>query len=148
MFCRICGKELNEQAFACPGCGCLVGAAPKKPKKTTEKRENKGGLFKLFLILSVSCLAISLLFTIGSVIFAEPSVWSGYYSTNVYMRTGVLAIPAFATGVCGLGFGVTTFILGLKQKDASLKMMAIVNFIFSVTIFVAGVLAFSNCYAL
>ena len=147
MFCRNCGKEVGEQAFACPGCGCLVGGAPKKIKNLTTD-ESKNTPLKLFLILSVSCLAISLLFTIGSVIFAEPSVWSGYYSTSVYMRTGVLAIPAFATGVCGLGFGVTTFILGLKQKDASLKMMAIVNFIFSVTIFVAGVLAFSNCYAL
>ncbi len=25
MFCRVCGKEINDQAVICPNCGCATG---------------------------------------------------------------------------------------------------------------------------
>jgi hypothetical protein len=148
MFCRICGKELNEQAFACPGCGCLVGAAPKKPKKTTEKRENKGGLFKLFLILSVSLVALSLMFSFGAVVFPELILDIYTYSAEAYLYTGILAVPAILTGVCGLGFSITAFVMGLKQQDSALKMLAISNFIFSIAVYVVSIFTCIGCYYL
>ena len=33
MFCRICGKEINDQAVICPNCGCETG------KKTVVTKE-------------------------------------------------------------------------------------------------------------
>lgn len=149
MFCRNCGREVSEQAFACPGCGCLVGNVSQKMKKEdVEGTEKKSMVFKLFLILSVSFMALALAFSIGSIVFGDIDAYvykSGYYSdynVRVSWYTGSLAVPAFITGACGLGFGITSFVLGLKEKSEATKMLSIINFIFSIAIFVVSFFAF------
>ena len=152
MFCKICGKELNEHAFACPNCGCLVNEGATKPVKVKAETSEKSTSFKVFLILSVSFVALSLLFSIGSIVFSYPFVY--YYNSSYtsysygYLFTNGLAIPAFVAGICALGFGITAFVLGLKQQNDSMKMISVVNFIFAIAVCIIAVLAFGNCYEL
>lgn len=150
MFCKICGKELNEHAFACPNCGCLVNEGVYKKKKSELAGTNGSNdkLLKTFLIIAFSCSMASLLFAMASVIYPYLSVelYSGYYTYTVsYWRTGSTAIPAFIFGIFALGTGITSFVLGLKKKDNVLQMISIINFILCIFVYIIACLAFGNC---
>ena len=56
MFCKKCGKEIDDQAVICIGCGCAVEEQPKK----TKADESKTGMGILFGFLSVIGLIIGL----------------------------------------------------------------------------------------
>ena len=147
MFCRICGKEVSEQAFACPNCGCLVnGGQEKKKDKLVCKGEKNNKLLKTFLIISFSLVALSLLLSLASAFFAVLKVRNGSYNFSASIHTAKVAIPAFVMGILALGSGITAFVMGLQQKDEALKMFSIISFIFSVMIFVTSFLAFGQCH--
>lgn len=48
MFCKICGKELHENAIVCPGCGCETGKIPSYVKECPSKKD-KGSFWWGFL---------------------------------------------------------------------------------------------------
>lgn len=59
--CPGCGKEVSENAAACPNCGEPVNAAPEKPQKVKSE-----GIF--MGTLNVGCMIV--LVIIGVIIFA------------------------------------------------------------------------------
>ena len=48
MYCRTCGKEINDNAVICPHCGCATGNAPNVPFEQRNKKTT-GILLGLFL---------------------------------------------------------------------------------------------------
>ncbi len=36
MYCRICGKEINDQAVICPHCGCATKETPIQPTRSKQ----------------------------------------------------------------------------------------------------------------
>ena len=151
MYCKICGKELNEHAFACPNCGCLVNEDVYKKKKSeiagTNGDDDK--VLKILLIVACSCSMVSLLFAIASVIYPYLSVdlYTDEYRTYIvsYWRTSSIAILAFIFGIFALGAGITSFVLGLKKKDNVLQMVSIINLILCVFVYIVACLVLGNC---
>ena len=148
MFCRICGKELHENAFVCPDCGCLVddGAKVKKsPKKETLTEAKGDKALKSFLIVAFIFAMLSLTLTLASIIYPEfvDLIYSNFTARN--FETSASAFPALIFGVVALSMSIVSFVLGLKKEDGALKMIAILMFIFCIFICAIGVVAFVNC---
>jgi len=55
MFCNKCGKEVNDEAVVCVGCGCSL-------KQSSELKDNKG-LVALLLCFFLGCLGIHRFYT-------------------------------------------------------------------------------------
>ena len=55
MFCKICGKEINDQAVICPNCGCQVNGSVELEQAKSKKKAN------LFCIIGFVLSLVSLL---------------------------------------------------------------------------------------
>lgn len=53
MFCRNCGKELCDDAFVCPNCGCLAKDLPKAEVERAPVENKKGS--KLTTVALILC---------------------------------------------------------------------------------------------
>lgn len=49
MFCRTCGKEINDDAVICPNCGCATGKKMSTPETTGESKKGMGLLLGFLL---------------------------------------------------------------------------------------------------
>ncbi len=59
MYCRICGKDVNDQAVICPHCGCQI-ATPVQTEQTT-KPQKKANIFCIIgFVLSLISLILAL----------------------------------------------------------------------------------------
>ncbi|MGN0173833.1 MAG: hypothetical protein ACI39F_05270 [Acutalibacteraceae bacterium] len=85
-FCEKCGKELNDQAVVCPGCGCAVQKKESASSVIPKKAKNA----RIFGIL-----AVLLLYPLGipAVILAQQSKKE---------TDGVMCGPAKAGFICGI----------------------------------------------
>ena len=52
MFCRNCGKEVDDNAYVCTGCGCLVNDGKVRRKEAVEGQNKKGKIAKILLLVS------------------------------------------------------------------------------------------------
>jgi hypothetical protein len=69
MFCKNCGKELNENAKFCGGCGAKVGTLPNVGnQETQEKKFHITGLFVAILLVAIIGIPVS--------------IWYKNYETN------------------------------------------------------------------
>ena len=144
MFCEICGKEVDENAVACPNCGCLVKGQLEAEQKTpqTDITEKMKKMFSLFFVLTVGTVGLSLVFSDVLPIFNNINRFQGYVE---YMRwlTYVAYLPAFIMGLCGLGFGITAFVYGCKYKGG-MKLASIFLFVVSAVRCFTTFIAFKN----
>ena len=78
MFCKICGKEINDQAIICPHCGCQVGSTTEIEKTSSKKKAN------LFCILGFVLSLVSLLIALYGIVAIAGLVLSiiGVVQTN------------------------------------------------------------------
>ena len=123
MFCSNCGKEVSDNAYACTGCGCLVGGkkAPDVGDKNTK--------LSVFILLSVVAVALTLLFFTLSFTCEDRRYLS--FHEDVLIVSGLLAwllvMPA----------GIVTLIFGVKEKrNAALKLIANITFSVCVAVFI------------
>ncbi|MBQ7949247.1 MAG: hypothetical protein IJ284_05740 [Clostridia bacterium] len=126
MFCKNCGKELCEQAYVCPDCGCLVGNVAKAREKTSiiQNENEKNGLLKIFLMISFACLCVAFMFA-----FFWMDAWEDAY----VILTSSLSFLA-------LGAGIISFVFGLrKETQESMKLISIFNFMACVAMTGVGI---------
>jgi len=143
MFCRNCGKELCEKAYVCPACGVLVGQKPvvKTEEKAVEKeleeiaigktpKETK--LAKLFGILSFCCICVTFLFVFIGI--ADSYIYIiGSYKYFLVASWGITT--GWIVSWVALGFGITAFVFGLKQKEYAINYISTLVFIASIAAF-------------
>lgn len=127
MFCRNCGKELCDDAFVCPSCGCLAKDLPKtqgvavktasSTKETDTSLENrKGGKAKTAtFILCIVALGLD---------FFAGVAW--YLGGFFWILLGLQVLVSIAG-----------FILGMIQKQEKLlRLASILIFIYAISTFV------------
>ncbi|MBQ4111146.1 MAG: zinc ribbon domain-containing protein [Clostridia bacterium] len=51
MFCKTCGKEINDKAVICPNCGCPTA---NKVQTTYEEDKASGGLIALSILIPIA----------------------------------------------------------------------------------------------
>ena len=67
MFCRVCGKEINDEAVICPHCGCSVKDEPTVSKSASGEKTGKSNVMSIVgFILSLVSLLISLFGTVAT----------------------------------------------------------------------------------
>lgn len=141
MFCKNCGKELCEQAFVCPDCGCLTNNTTEKSTPATGKANDpidKKGVLKILTMISFGCFCLAFIFAF--IALTDPHIKAGglSYQTYVYAYVyfyAIYVIPTFVLGLCSFGTGLTGFIMGLKKEiDDTTKLMCVFNFMLSVAI--------------
>lgn len=152
MFCKYCGKEVDEQAYVCTGCGCLIERTPQKKQENkkptgqedleTVSQKSKIQLWlKILIIIAFSCIGVALIFDFSAI--ADAHIYVSSYSSSVYFYPGYssFAIYGFIYGILSLCAGTTAFILALiKEKEfTKLKLLSIISFIMATAVFVVGV---------
>ncbi len=138
MFCKNCGKELCEQAFVCPDCGCLTNNLPEKSVSKAEnnsKPMDKKGAVKLLTVISFGCFCLALFFAFLAL--SDPTIklrsTSSYQYISIYFWEGYV-IPGLILSLGALGTGLTAFILGWqKGTEDTVKFWSLLNFILSAT---------------
>ena len=151
MFCRNCGKELAEQAFASPSCGCLARDLPyEQPKTETEeelalkkaqkeqemaerikKAEKKT---KLFSVLAFVFLCVSMCF-----VFAQISEYllPLYGEVSYYEYDTSASALAMLFSWAALAMGIVSFVFSTPLREKNPAMRTIACFVF-----IAGIVGF------
>ena len=123
MFCNNCGREIDDKAYICPSCGCLVQNKTKQinEEKTDsmEKSSKKALVFLTitFITFIFDIIASSILRSIWLRSYGLKSFYYVYYSL------------AFILSVVFFVFSIIAFIYALKQKNKLLKTLAILVFV-------------------
>lgn len=114
MFCKNCGKQLADNAFACPECGCMVAQknAQATEKPTTAKKTNAGFFISLFSIIALAVWGLT----------------TGYLPYELgFAYDGVHLIISIVSAGCA----TTAFIFSFFEKEnKALKLIGILVFIF------------------
>ena len=109
-----------------------------------KNRSGKGSLFlKIFLILSFSLMMLALACYALSL---APPDYGGYItSSSIYFYvtpTEGWCISMLICSFASLGTSIPSLILGIKEKEPSLKLMSILDFIASLIVFALAFLIF------
>lgn len=147
MFCRNCGKEVDDNAYACTGCGTLLKAAampqavlaPQRAFASPEQvASGKVKVAKIFAILAFSFACLTLFLLLGTLGTMYIYTYSNLYSVDVRVRYDeVLIIMALLMGLTALAMGIVGMIMGLRCKDKAISLVNVLVFIFAVTMMFA-----------
>ena len=138
MFCRHCGKELLDEAVLCPNCGKMVKKASFSTQKNAfgqvnqtseqEKSEKRKTVFsKTFGVTATVFIWLSLAMTLSGIMEYVYSYQMGYSSPITEFH-----VSAVFMGLIALGFGITSFVFGIKQKNYAVKYISTIVFIASI----------------
>ncbi len=86
MYCKNCGKEIDENAVVCPNCGCarMIIVQPKEENSQDDKK-NKIARILYFIGFVLLCIAV--------VVFIKSSwVWTHVYSQTYYGKVSYYAM--------------------------------------------------------
>ena len=151
MYCIHCGKEINENAFVCTGCGALVKKPPKQKIEVESKDESEieysrsEKRLKIWMGISIVLLFFSaFLFAVSGSTYLYFATYDSSRSYS-YIRDGAyLATGGFINAILALGASTTGFVLGLKEKqNFNLKFTSICLFAVSVFLFIFGIIMVS-----
>lgn len=145
MFCRYCGKEILDEAVLCPHCGVMVKnvtlptqQVQNVPKKVKEEKTDtccelkQTRLTRIFGIVSAVLSGLVLMILFGGIV--EQFGYFMGYSSSIYDMNALMdaASGAFLFSMIGLGFGIASFVLGLKQKNVGVRYLSTVIFVASI----------------
>lgn len=124
MFCKNCGKELADNAFACPNCGCLAAPLKEQKVENNTKKTNTSFFVSLFSILAV--------------VFANLMTFISWFIPLDYY--GLNTLFSFLA----LGCAITAFVFGiLEKKSQSLKLISTLIFIACLANFIGAARMYS-----
>lgn len=135
MYCSKCGKEMQDDAVVCTGCGCLLKtvAETKKLAQQTEKScdtcrdEELNG--KNEHVENICKKATKVLFIVSLGLFCLARILSSYFGI-AYLLFLIPGITSFLS----LGCSIAGLVLSTKQDSEALKIGSIAMFAASVTL--------------
>ena len=142
MFCRHCGKELLDEAVLCPNCGKMVKKVDFSGQQTngfgrTDKQadqekidKRRASLSKTFGVTSSVFIWLSLAMTISGIV--DYIYYMAGYSSSTYGAYMDTIVSAVVMGLIALGFGITSFVWGIKQKNYAVKYISTIIFVASI----------------
>ncbi len=154
MFCKICGKELNDNAVICPGCGCAVNNNLKPVAEETkvepiksEENKAKNPIFTThsvmqYVTMVLICFAVTFLFLALISIGIDVDVFETRYDIlawgDLYFYFEY-AIPCFVFTILSYISALFTFILGFNSANkykrfSSNTLFIIVQFLLFIAI--------------
>ena len=114
MFCKSCGKEINDQAVVCPYCGNQTGNAQQIPQQPVygAPQQNPNNMYQQPVPAdetNVGLVVLSVLFPIVGIILGAVNMSNGNKkSGKAYLMAGIIAIAVEA---------VIGIIVGIGQAD-------------------------------
>ena len=123
MFCKNCGKQLADNAFACPECGTLVNPETQKQSSAQVKKKKCNtafliSLFSIFAWLGVCDVSFYLMYLIAHI---RPSI----STVDYYKWRMIFSILSF-------GCGITAFVFGcIEKENKALKLISVLVLISS-----------------
>lgn len=117
-FCQNCGKELNEGAKFCEGCGQAVGSVQMSATSNNQKKQPTKPFFIgaiLSIIISVICICISINYNLHPVAGTAISVLKEYgdmESVNQYYFVDNMMTILMWVGVILFALAITFLIIG------------------------------------
>ena len=132
MYCKKCGKEVLDDAVICTGCGSWVKEEPKK-QTDMAATEKSAKLSKLFGVIAFSLIMTTLFFVFAGIAGWEVSTRYGY--TDIVWDSASIG-GAIVFGSIALGFGITSFVFGIKAKEnIAIRYIATLIFIMSIVVY-------------
>ena len=119
--CPECGREVSDQAAACPNCGCPLGVTSVAPAKREKAASLRGGAI-IGLVGGLSFIAVLVIATLYPSEPADYTISVGPAYTTLYAAAFVAIIAAAPVFAVALAFGER-----LKRKAAmTLSVCAVV----------------------
>ena len=147
MFCRYCGQEILDEAVICPHCGVMVKKLDfsalqgqiQTPQPMQQGVDNSMDLKKtkavrIFAVITAVLVAVSLMLLLSGIV-EEIYFRVDMPSYNDGVRYSPFILP-LAFGFVSLGTSIPTFIMGLKQQNAGVRLLTTLIFIASIFSFI------------
>lgn len=133
MFCRNCGKEVDDNAYVCTGCGCLVNEGKARRKEVVEGQSKKEKIATILLMVSFGLFCYFLFLRFFSVYNLFGVIDSSKEVEMYNFLVNTQNIIAWIVSCLALSVAVFALIFGLKEKS-SLKILLILNFMLALSI--------------
>lgn len=114
MFCRYCGRELEEGTSFCPGCGQPVNPTERRPQSRSGRDLGRSGVIGFLAIIGLVVVAVVLVFAMGALSFEDDD--------SIRISDDVTVSGALADGtvtVTDLGYGVEFYYYDFEYGQLS-----------------------------
>ncbi|MCD8372057.1 MAG: zinc ribbon domain-containing protein [Clostridia bacterium] len=118
MYCKNCGKEIDDKAVMCPHCGTVLDESFMKRNAPSASNSGLVTAARVFIILSFIAYALAFFVLLGATIGS--SVFLGnesYEDTSVFITVLTYFIIITIVGIIGIVFGAKA----LKKINAGVK---------------------------
>ena len=114
MFCRYCGRELEDGTSFCPGCGQPVNPTERRPQSRSGRDLGRSGVIGFLAIIGLAVVAVVLVFAMGALSFEDDD--------SIRISDDVTVSGALADGtvtVTDLGYGVEFYYYDFEPGQLS-----------------------------
>lgn len=137
--CPECGREVSDQAAACPNCGCPLGVTSVAPAKREKAASLRGGAI-IGLVGGLSFIAVLAVLAIGTMQSTkEPTYTLAPASEGVY---GILYSAAFVAIIAVTFVFLVALIHGERLKRKAAMTLSVCAVVLSAT----GLLGMLMCF--
>lgn len=131
-FCAKCGKELNDEAEICIGCGCIVQDIRMQCKREKIKRKLDATyvakITTIFNFIFTIAVALSIFFLFLSIYNSRISFSSYTYSTYFYFFVDyVMGIWAFIFALPAFALSITSLVLSVTKKFEQKELFSAIS---------------------
>ena len=149
MYCWNCGKELNENAYVCTGCGVLANSKPvvksssrqemSCPQEEVYQGKKRNKAFWVLFWISFGAVCLSFMLCLIGIAESLGSIYEiARWDYNYYYYCSDCSIAALIVSILSHITAVIQLIVGLTKKE-KLTILAVINLIISATLLIANI---------
>lgn len=125
MYCKYCGKEVDNDAVICPGCGKLTDKGNEAINSVKPKAVNAGqkkesiSKSTILAIVAFSCYIFGLFLNTVITTANSIDILGSRYPTDID-QTGILIVSGIFS-VLTIAMGITSFIISFIEKESAYR---------------------------